>query len=119
MARMGLVPDAILCSSARRTTQTAEMVASELGLKDVIQGKSELYLCPVSVWEDLVHRFPENWNTVLCVGHNNGLEDLVSHLLRQRTHMPTSGVALITLSEWAGFDRTTRPAQIEVWHPEG
>ena len=113
-----LKPEAILCSSARRTRQTAELVAAELGLVDQIQSKPELYLCPVSVWEDLVQRLPAAWNCVLCIGHNNGLEDLVSFLSRRRTPMPTSGLALIELPEWSGFDRSTPPRTMEVWEAE-
>ena len=113
-----LKPDLILCSSARRTTQTADLVAAELRSPDLIQHKPELYLCPVSVWEDLIHRLPETWNCVLCIGHNNGLEDLVSHLQRRRTAMPTAGMAIVSLGSWHGFDRSEKPEQIEVWHPE-
>ncbi len=118
LVQHGMLPDAILCSSARRTMQTADLVAAEFGSSDRIQQKPELYLCPVSVWEYLVHRLHEAWGCVLCVGHNNGLEDLVSHLLRQRTPLPTAGVVVIDLPQWAGFDRSTSPLRIEVWHPD-
>ncbi len=118
LVQAGLQPDAIIASSARRTTQTADLVAEELGLESRIETKAELYLCPVSVWEDLIHRLPAEWNCVLCVGHNNGLEDLVSDLKRRRTPMPTAGLAVVELETWAGFNRTTQPAQLSVWHPE-
>ena len=113
-----LQPDVILCSSARRTSQTADLVAAELRCLDRIQHKPELYLCPVSVWEDLVHRLSDTWNCVLCIGHNNGLEELVSHLQRHRFHLPTAGVAIIELPQWSGFDRSIQPERIEVWHPD-
>ncbi len=119
LVKEDFLPDVILCSSARRTMQTADLVASELRIPDRIQHKPELYLCPVSVWEDLVHRLPEAWNCVLCIGHNNGLEDLISHLQRRRTPLPTAGVAVIELPQWTGFDRSIQPDHIEVWHPEG
>jgi len=118
LVQADLKPDVILCSSARRTRQTAELVAAELGLVDQIQSKPELYLCPVSVWEDLVHRLPEAWNCVLCIGHNDGLEDLVSSLSCRRTPMPTAGLAIVELSKWPGFDRSVPPHTMEVWEPE-
>ena len=65
-----------------------------------------------------MHRLPEAWNCVLCIGHNNGLEELVSHLQRHRSHLPTAGVVVIELPQWSGFDRSTQPDRIEVWHPE-
>jgi phosphohistidine phosphatase len=118
MIQADLKPDAIICSSARRTMQTAELVAEELGIPHLIQSRADLYLCPVSVWEDLIHRLPPDLNCVLCVGHNNGLEDLVSYLLKKRHSFPTAALARVTLHEWAGFDRSTRPSHIEVWVPE-
>lgn len=119
LVQASLQPDAIFCSSARRTRQTADLVAGELGYSDPILDKPELYLCPVSVWEDLVHRLPDAWNSVLCIGHNNGLEDLISSLQRRRAPLPTAGVAVIELAQWAGFDRSMLSGHIEVWHPEG
>jgi phosphohistidine phosphatase len=118
MIQADLKPDAILCSSARRTMQTAELVAEELGITPLIQSKADLYLCPVSVWEDLIQRLSPELNCVLCVGHNNGLEDLVSHLLRKRKSFSTAGLARVELNDWAGFDRSIQPSHIEVWEPE-
>ena len=67
--------------------QTAEFVAEELGFQDQIQTRPELYLCPVSVWESLIQQLPESLSCVLCVGHNDGLEMLVSQLRpRHRRH---------------------------------
>ena len=118
LARAEMLPDVMLCSSARRTTQTAELIALEVSCADRVQHKPDLYLCPVSVWEDLIHRFPEAWNCVLCIGHNNGIEDLVSHLRGQQTAMPTAGVAIVRLENWQGFDRSIQTVQVEVWRPE-
>lgn len=118
MIQADLKPDAILCSSARRTMQTAELVAEELGASQLIQSKADLYLCPVSVWEDMIQRLSSGLNCVLCVGHNNGLEDLVSYLLKKRQSFPTAALARVELNEWSGFDRSTQPSHIEVWEPE-
>lgn len=117
MIQADLKPDAIFCSSARRTMQTAELVAEELGIPQLIQSKADLYLCPVSVWEDLIHRMSPELGCVLCVGHNNGIEDLVSSLLKKRRSFPTAGLAKVELSTWAGFDRLVQPSHIEVWEP--
>ena len=107
MIQADLKPDAILCSSARRTMQTAELVAEELGITPLIQSKADLY-----------QRLSPELNCVLCVGHNNGLEDLVSHLLRKRKSFSTAGLARVELNDWAGFDRSIQPSHIEVWEPE-
>ena len=44
--------------------------------------------------------------------------ELVSHLPRHRSHLPTAGVAVIELPQWSGFDRSTQLDRIEVWHPD-
>jgi phosphohistidine phosphatase len=118
LARHGIRPDKIICSSAVRTRQTAEHVAGELNCTDRIQAETRLYLCPVSTWELAIDRFPEEWNTIVAVGHNDGLEQLVSYLRQQPTHVPPAGVSIIQLPQWAGFDRTLAPESMETWNPE-
>ncbi len=118
IVQAALTPDAILCSSARRTMQTADLVAEELRATHQIQSQPDLYLCPVSVWEAMIRRLSPQYDCVLCVGHNNGLEELVSDLKRRRTAMPTAGLAIVEIQAWPGFDRSTSPDRMEVWHPE-
>lgn len=118
IAKLGVTSDKIVCSSAVRTRQTADYVAGELGCADRIVQESRLYLCPVSTWELAIERFPDEWNTVIAVGHNDGLEQLVSYLRRQPTHVPPAGVSIIQLEAWAGFDRSAVPESVTTWLPD-
>lgn len=118
LAQLGVQPDKIVCSSAMRTRQTADFVATELGCPDRIQAESRLYLCPVSTWELAIDRFPEEWETIVAVGHNDGLEQLVSYLRQQPTHVPPAGLSIIQLPQWGGFDRAMVPESITTWLPE-
>lgn len=118
IAQLGIQPDKIVCSSAMRTRQTADFVAEELGCPDRIQAESRLYLCPVSTWELAIDRFPEEWETIVAVGHNDGLEQLVSYLRQQPTHVPPAGLSIIQLPQWGGFDRAMVPESITTWLPD-
>lgn len=118
LVQAGFSPDAIIASSARRTQQTAALVAGELGLEHRIEARADLYLCPVSVWVDFVNRLSHDWECVLCIGHNNGLEEIVSDLQGRHTPMPPAGLAVVELDVWTGFSRTIQPARIAIWLPE-
>lgn len=80
MTRLGLLPDVVLVSSARRTRQTLDALAPLEG-SPIVQVMDELYLAP---WENLLgvlHRVPETVRSVLLIGHNPGLHDLALNLL--------------------------------------
>jgi phosphohistidine phosphatase len=75
MRGLGLSPDVVLVSSARRTLQTLEAL---LPLPDspIIEPMDELYLASWQNLLGLLHRVPETARSVLLIGHNPGLHDL-------------------------------------------
>lgn len=80
MTRLGLLPDAILVSSARRTRQTLDALKPLAG-NPIVQVMDALYLAP---WENLLevlHQVPETVRSVLLIGHNPGLHDLALNLV--------------------------------------
>lgn len=77
----GLHPDAILCSPARRTVQTAEALCAQIGFPAKnIQWNEDLYLAPVHVLLDALADLPTEAHRVMLIGHNPGLEDLLLYL---------------------------------------
>ncbi|MEN9499012.1 MAG: hypothetical protein RIS83_831 [Pseudomonadota bacterium] len=75
MQALGLSPDVVLVSSARRTLQTLEAL-TPLPDSPLIEPMDELYLAP---WQQLLavlRRVPETARSVLLIGHNPGLHDL-------------------------------------------
>lgn len=118
VAKHGVSPDRILCSSALRTQQTADYMANALEYEEPIQSNSRLYLCAVSVWEQTISNLNPDWDSVLLVGHNDGLEHLVSYLSRRHVHVPPAGLAMLQLEDWSGFHRSVQPISLEVWLPE-
>lgn len=77
----GLAPDHVLSSPALRARQTAEAVMEALGMPAAnIQFDDRLYLAARSTLLAAVADCPARANTLLLVGHNPGLEELLEYL---------------------------------------
>jgi phosphohistidine phosphatase len=107
----GYVPDAVVCSTARRARETWELAS--MGLNAVAPDA-----CPAVTYEPrvyeatvlgllmLVREFDPAWRTVVIVGHNPGLAELASGLASpddEAPHrFPTAAVAVFGLpGSWA------------------
>jgi phosphohistidine phosphatase len=98
-------PALVLCSTARRAQDTLEPVRAELPDDTAVLIEDELYGADAP---DLLHRLreiPEEVPSVMLVGHNPGLEDLVKGLGREgdpnlvarvQSKFPTGALATLT-----------------------
>ncbi len=80
MREMGLVPDLVLVSSARRTLQTLEA----LGPWDdtpLIEPMDALYLASAHDMLDVLHHVTDTVRSVLVLGHNPGMHELALTLV--------------------------------------
>lgn len=75
MHELGLAPDVVLVSSARRTLQTLEALGA-LPDSPIITPMDDLYLAPWPRLLDALRAVPETARSVLLLGHNPGLHDL-------------------------------------------
>jgi phosphohistidine phosphatase len=79
LVRLGLRPQLVLVSSARRTRETLELLEPLAG-PPRIHRSSDLYLAsPRQILEKLVE-VPADTTSVLVIGHNPGLHDLAMTL---------------------------------------
>jgi len=96
-------PDEIIVSPAKRARQTVKLVQSALG---PVPTSREDRVFAASWWDllDVLHEVGEQVRTLMLVGHNPGLEDLVRQLaghgeeraVRQlSTKFPTSAIAVL------------------------
>ncbi|MFF8837378.1 SixA phosphatase family protein [Streptomyces sp. NPDC015130] len=115
LAETGVLPDLVLCSPARRTRQTWDLAAAELAAAPPVRHDPRLYGADADELLDVLHGVPDETGTLLLVGHNPGLEDLVLLLAadgagdaldRVRTKFPTSVTAVLT---WHGSWPELRP----------
>ena len=95
--REGLVPDMVISSSAERARQTAVKVCKSMDFKKKnIQWDDKVYEAGVTDLLNVLARCPPEERTVLLVGHNPGLEDLVCYLAVDEVEEPSDGKLLPT-----------------------
>ena len=75
LLRLGIVPALVLCSTARRTRETLELVGRALDAATVSL-ESELYAASATTLLERLHAVPEEVGSVMLIGHNPGLEHL-------------------------------------------
>ncbi len=76
----GYLPDAVICSDARRTRQTWERVAPELGGSPSVTFEPRAYAASALTLLYLAQELPSRYRTALLIAHNPGLSELASHL---------------------------------------
>jgi phosphohistidine phosphatase len=61
-----------------------------------------------------------NAGTVLIVGHNPGLEELIAQLTGEQHDLPTAALAEIRLpiARWRDLDAGTRGSLLDLWRPK-
>jgi phosphohistidine phosphatase len=108
LAEADLLPDLALCSTAVRARQTWALAAGQWGTPPPVRHDPRLYAAGADDLLAVVHEVPAGIATLLLVGHNPGLGNLVLELagdglgdtLKQvRTKFPTSAVAVLA---WHG-----------------
>jgi phosphohistidine phosphatase len=79
IARLGLMPQLVLVSSARRTRETLELLAPLPGEPRILR-LTELYLASPRQILDQLADIPAETASVLVIAHNPGLHDLAMML---------------------------------------
>ena len=93
------VPSVILASTAKRVEETIERLINHWKTEPLVIRSGSLYLAsPNTILEHIrcvgIDADGKRPKRLLVVGHNPGMEQLVSHLASIDTVMPTAAVAL-------------------------
>ena len=102
----------VLFSPARRTRETAAIVAQELALDTaLLHAVPELYAATPRAIRAAIVRDHANAAVLLIVGHNPGLSEFGSQLIsrRSRDHLPTAGFWRLPFDA-SGWQALTRSA---------
>ncbi|MFE0512788.1 SixA phosphatase family protein [Streptomyces sp. NPDC058964] len=108
LAEADCLPDLALCSTAVRARQTWELASAQWGTPPPVRLDRRLYAADPEELLEVVREVPPEVETLLLVGHNPGLEQLVLRLAedgledsleRVRTKFPTSAIAVLA---WHG-----------------
>ena len=116
-----LIPDAIISSDAMRARLTAEAAAEAAGYPGTIVLDPQLYhATPTDIVEVLRTVRATEAATVMIVGHNPGLEELVAQLTGDQRDFPTAALAriLLPIDEWGDLDLSTPGTLEDLWLPK-
>ncbi len=103
LKREGLIPDHIICSPAKRTKETAELVQAAVELDLEIGHDARIYEATAGELIEVVSEMPETASRALLIGHNPSSEQFVQIITGAIEAMPTAALAVIDLDigSWA------------------
>lgn len=109
LRRQKVEPDLILCSPAERARQTAALFAEAAKLAAELRYDERIYEASALRLLEVVTQADEAADTVLLVGHNPGLEELILLLTGETRLMPTAALAKIDLAadKWSKVKEQT------------
>jgi phosphohistidine phosphatase len=115
----GFVPEAAICSSARRTRQTWQEVAAELGAEVSCRQDPRLYQADVSDLLEIIAATPAGSASLMYVGHNPAAAELAAGLTGTELDFPTAAIAVIGLpGPWSQIAPGTGEL-VASWTPRG
>jgi len=103
----GFSPDLILSSCSLRTQETADGLGDKLGFKGPRQYLQELYLTRPNILKDILIMQENKYNTILVVGHNPQITELISILTDEHvSKVPTLGVVALNfdVDQWSDIE---------------
>ena len=114
-----LIPDFIISSNAKRAHSTAKIVAKASGYKREIVLNQSLYAAQPTAYIDVLRDLSNEYTRVLVVGHNPGLEELVSMLTGESHSLSTCSLVHIQLrvNKWTEMDNKTKGKLSGLWYP--
>jgi phosphohistidine phosphatase len=93
--RLGV--DLVLCSPAERARQTAALVKESAGLAAGLLYDERIYEADAARLLEVVSQAAEAADSLLLVGHNPGLEELLTFLTGEERRLPTAALACVAL----------------------
>lgn len=100
-----LVPDFIVSSTAKRARRTADLVMSASDYAGDVALKRSLYDGGPDAYFEALAALPDHVNTVLLVGHNPDLENVVERLTAWSEELSTAALVQATfeIESWGGL----------------
>ena len=109
LAALGAIPDVIITSTAVRARDTARLVATAMGYEGAMNETRRVYAASGAELLALLREDAGDYDTVLLVGHNPGVEELLGFLIAGvgseiGVRMPTAALACLTIEvdDWHG-----------------
>ncbi len=104
----------IIASPSLRTKQTAETVAKQLGIDNIIYNKN-IYEASPSIIARIISETSDTYDKILLIGHNPTVTDTMLYFCDMKIDsLPTAGIYLITF-ETNNWGETTQQKGIFNW----
>ena len=98
-----IIPEHIICSTAKRTLETAELIDRHVNNNGEIDKRDDLYGASVSGIISLIKTLNSAYSSIMIVGHNPTMTLTINKISELTLdYLPTSGVATIqyNISKW-------------------
>jgi phosphohistidine phosphatase len=99
------MPDLLVTSNAIRALQTGDLAAEAMQFSGERRVVPEVYGATENELIEVIQKFPENFEKIVLVGHNPGLEELSNSFrgAKATDHLPTAGWMVVELgaATWA------------------
>ena len=115
-----LYPHIILSSSATRAKETVEIIVDTLDFENRIVFSDELYMAEPEDFIYALSGLSDDYDTVLIVGHNPGMEAYLQIIDGEIETLPTAGLAhlVLVLDSWQDINFDTMGDLISLWTPK-
>lgn len=115
-----MVPELIISSTAERALTTAEMVAQAFDFDGELRTTRDFYLAGPPAYIETLNELPDSYARVMIVGHNPGMEELLSLLTDQDRPLTTANVAVVELpiDSWADLTIFSEGRLKHHWRPK-
>lgn len=114
-----LVPDYILCSTAKRARETVKRLLTTCDFQGNIEHHRDLYHSDYITYLGLLQGLPDEINIAMIVGHNPEMNHFLDVICDAYEHMPTAAIAYIQFSihAWANLSDDFHGKLVQFWKP--
>jgi phosphohistidine phosphatase len=105
--------DLLLSSPAERARQTAALVKEAAGLSADLLYDERIYEADAARLLEVVSQAADSADALMLVGHNPGMEELLTFLTGEERHMPTAALACVALDAERWAKARTRAGRLE------
>ena len=118
--RHDLLPELILASTARRARQTVTGFIDGSGYVGDVRYTRDLYAAGPEAYLEVLAAAPDGIERVMVVGHNPGLEELLTDLTGEDERLPTAALAQVDLDldSWSEVIDGAEGKLAGLWRPK-
>ncbi|MGD9092775.1 MAG: histidine phosphatase family protein [Anaerolineales bacterium] len=115
-----IIPDLIITSTAKRALMTVEALVETSGYDGEVHLTNDFYHASTEAFLAILSQVPDEYQCVMVVGHNPGLEVLIDVLTGEYLRMPTAALAQVSLpiQNWAEIYDEVMGVLVDYWRPK-